>query len=456
MSDRTSFEARLAVALDRYADLAPDVDDEAIARAAITSGRPGLIARWVAALRGTTADAGGSLRWRNASLSLLVIVLLAALIAAAVVGGLFRGTPPPLGGNGAIVFSFASNDHSPVVSLAVSADGTGRHSVDTGRCPTYSRDGSTLGWLSNEGSSVYLVLAAPDGSAARRMLLVRDAAQSVPFALSADGSRVAWFAPGASPPRATTGPAAGSGSDTALWVAPIGGTGVAIVSSSSNQPEFSGLPLWSPDGRRIAFGVSVRDPTTAETRRAAIDVISADGSGRQRVSTRPAPPEAGMSWSPDSRHLAYVGPADGAAMRSPASAAGLGVGESDLYVFDLDGGVERNLTDTPVNENDPEWSPDGASIAFETSSEGAPDRVTSLGVDGASAVGPPILGPPSSWFVWSPDGRLLLWQELTTVGPETFRTTLHSVDRGFTKPALTLSVMDGLIVCPPSWQRLEP
>jgi dipeptidyl aminopeptidase/acylaminoacyl peptidase len=455
MSDRTSFEARLAVALDRYADLAPDIDDEKIARAAIASGRPGLVARWVAALRGTTADAPGSFRWRNASLSLLVIVLLAALIAAAVVGGLFRGTPPPLGGNGAIVFSFASNDHSPVVSLAVSADGTHRHSVDTGRCPTYSRDGSTLGWLSNEGSSVYLVVAAPDGSAARRMLLVRDAAQSVPFALSADGSRVAWFAPGASPPRATTRPAAGSGSDTALWVAPIGGTGVAIVSSSTSQGESFGSPLWSPDGRHIAFGISVRDATTAETKRTAIDVVAADGSGRLRLTTRPGRPADGMSWSPDSRHLAYVGLADGATARSPGSASTLGAGPSDLYVVDLDS-VERNLTNTPVNEHDPEWSPDGASIAFETSSEGAPDRVTSLGVDGASAVGPPILGPPSSWFVWSPDGRLLLWQELATGGPETFRTTLHSVDRGFTKPALTLSVMDGLIVCPPSWQRLEP
>jgi len=55
-----------------------------------------------------------------------------------------------------------------------------------------------------------------------------------------------------------------------------------------------------------------------------------------------------------------------------------------------------------------------------------------------------------------PKVALLLWQELFTLGSETFRTTLHSIDREFRQPSTTLQVVDGLIVCPPSWQGLDP
>ena len=47
------------------------------------------------------------------------------------------------------------------------------------------------------------------------------------------------------------------------------------------------------------------------------------------------------------------------------------------------------------------------------------------------------------------------WPEVTTVCPETYLSTLHSIDRDFRQAALDLAV-DGQIVCPPSWQRLEP
>src|SRR3954447_12735111 len=85
VSDRTSFETRLASALDRYADLAPAIDEEAVARAAIATGRPRLIARAVAALRVAIPGASASPAQDRSSLAVLLIVLLAALIAAAVV-----------------------------------------------------------------------------------------------------------------------------------------------------------------------------------------------------------------------------------------------------------------------------------------------------------------------------------------------------------------------------------
>ena len=459
MADETIFERRLAVALGRYAELAPAMDDEAIAREAIGAGQPGRIARWAGALQGMELWPAASRGLRAAYLVALVALLVAALIIAATAGGLLRNESlRPLGGNGAIVYSFTGNSHEPVASLEMGADGTGGRPIDAGRCPVYSRDGSALSWLSYDGTAASLVVAAPDGSRARTTLLVEDAQASVSYALSADGTRVAWFKP--APPGPTESPqpdGAPTPNDSRvdLWAAPLdGGEAARIVAASTIPGESYGSPLWSPDGRLIAFGVFVRDAATGEARRTAIDVVAADGSGRHRLTTRSGLLEDGMSWSPDGGYLAYAGLPEGPTASAPTG-GGLRLADQqrDLYIVGADGTGDRALTVTAPTEHDPAWSPDGTFIAFEMSAQGVPDTVSVVQSEGA---GPPALGPVSDWFVWSPDGRQLLWQELTAVGPETFRTTLHSIDSEFRQPPTTLQVVDGLIVCPPSWQRLAP
>ena len=77
-------------------------------------------------------------------------------------------------------------------------------------------------------------------------------------------------------------------------------------------------------------------------------------------------------------------------------------------------------------------------------------------MNGPTPVNVPVLGPESPWFVWSPDGSELLWLEVTSLGAEANRSTLHSIDRDLRQPSKTLQAVDGLIVCTPSWQRLAP
>ncbi len=43
----------------------------------------------------------------------------------------------------------------------------------------------------------------------------------------------------------------------------------------------------------------------------------------------------------------------------------------EIYVMDADGGNQENLTNHPVDDMEPAWSPDGTKIAFVTFRTGA-------------------------------------------------------------------------------------
>jgi Tol biopolymer transport system component len=438
MVDETMFERRLAVALGQYADLAPTMDDELVARTAVRAGgRPRF--GWLGQFAETFLSPGPAGQGMRVAYVLVLLALLLAALLAAVVGGFFRGESPiVVGHNGAIVYTIGPNNHQAVTSVAIDPDGQGIRQIEAGRCPTYSRDGKVLAWMSYEDAGAFLVVAGADGTESRRVRLVESAQQSVAFDLSPDGTRVAWF----KPPSADV-----QGSE--LWVAPVdGGTSVGgndgsrIAPASTIQGETYGSPSWSPDGHWIAFATYVRNATSGETRRPAIDVIAADGSERRRLTTRPGPQDA-LAWSPDSQSLAFVG-----------LEAGSTVSRQDVYVIGVDGKGERNLTASPATMTNVAWSSDGAFLGYLTSADAGVARLTTLQVEGATGA-QPVMGPDAEWFVWSPDGRELLWSQVVAVDPETNRTTLFSNDRGFQEPPRTLQVVDGLIVCTPSWQRLE-
>jgi len=112
------------------------------------------------------------------------------------------------------------------------------------------------------------------------------------------------------------------------------------------------FPVWSPDGRKIAFASADRQPWRGGT--FDLYVMDADGSGLRRLTRDPAS-DGGPAWSPDGRKIAFT--------RSHAPAEGRGPWESDVYVINVDGSGERNLTDDAVSGG-PVWSPEGQRIAF--------------------------------------------------------------------------------------------
>ncbi|MDX6438280.1 MAG: hypothetical protein QOF45_863 [Gaiellaceae bacterium] len=97
-------------------------------------------------------------------------------------------------------------------------------------------------------------------------------------------------------------------------------------------------PVWSPDGRRIAF-------VRSDINELGIYVVGRDGGGLRRLATGSEP-----SWSPDGSRIAF----------------GAGAGPtSAIFTVRLDGSDRRQLTRPRlVYDGTPDWSPDGRRIAF--------------------------------------------------------------------------------------------
>lgn len=112
-------------------------------------------------------------------------------------------------------------------------------------------------------------------------------------------------------------------------------------------------PVWSPDGSLIAFNWS-----------GVLSVINADGTNRKSL-----PPEDNLggrlgvypgtlSWSPDGKRLAFS--------RYDTRGGREVAGESNIAILDVSTGEITQVTDLPGDELNPDWSPDGQRILFNT------------------------------------------------------------------------------------------
>jgi Tol biopolymer transport system component len=195
-----------------------------------------------------------------------------------------------------------------------------------------------------------------------------------------------------------------------LWVMDADGKDLIRVVAPRDVDGWEGgvhSPSWSPDGRRIAFTIGIRccsKPRYEKVR--GIWVVNADGGNLQRLlrlSSLGADRGVGsIDWSPDGRRFAftshsgwiawvYVVDTDGTNLRrltgNPAGFAwaadphwspdgrrivfeqtypskNVGASTSEIYVMDVDRGVQVRLTRNRVADNGPVWSSDGRQVVF--------------------------------------------------------------------------------------------
>jgi TolB protein len=144
-------------------------------------------------------------------------------------------------------------------------------------------------------------------------------------------------------------------------------------------------PVWSPDGRRVAFEYN-----------GDVFTVGADGRGRRLLVRNALQP----AWSPDGGSIAYA-------------SAGRNV---DVYVADADGSNARRLTRGRGVDGMPAWSPDGRRIAY-TSQRWCAVRTLpgcSTQIFVMDRGGGRKRRLTSSWFRstrprFSPDGSRLVW-----------------------------------------------
>ena len=190
----------------------------------------------------------------------------------------------------------------------------------------------------------------------------------------------------------------------------------------------TGEPVWSADGRRIAYTrLSTVDPETGRFR-AAIYTATATGGSRRRVVSGPV---GQPSWAPDGRIAfrrgtrggIWVMDADGSDQKrltrgadqspdwSPDGARVLFVRGDALYVVNPDGSGLRRLVPRSLEVRSADWSPDATRIVFATSR-----GLYSAAADGSGRTRLRGTTELDLTPVWSPDGTQIAFTRLTLSG----------------------------------------
>jgi Tol biopolymer transport system component len=247
-----------------------------------------------------------------------------------------------------------------------------------------------------------------------------------------------------------------------LAALPLAGASAAWTASSREAavPITGVRPVYSPDGKRIAFADLVGSTVNGSW---AIFVVNADGTGRRQLVRGSTYPPHGISWSPDGASVAYdafvgggptsvytVPAGGGSATRvttgwSPAWGPGGRIlvtdefvsqfgGDVRLYSVKPDGSGRQTFVecpelqfDQPCHDGDAAWSPDGKHIAFDVNLFGAASAIAVMNADGSGRITITSFSPPATLPQWSPDGKQLVYEQLDLDGDQT-KDAIHVVN----------------------------
>jgi len=136
------------------------------------------------------------------------------------------------------------------------------------------------------------------------------------------------------------------------------------------------IPVWSPDGSRIAFSSS---------RQSAFDiyVMNANGAGGETRLITSNVRKVASDWSRDGRHLVFN-------HREPSS---------DLWVLNVDQRTPRSLVETPADEYSAQFSPDGRWIAYTSHETGRGEIFIAA-----------FPTPAAKWQISTNGGRVARWR----------------------------------------------
>ncbi len=203
------------------------------------------------------------------------------------------------------------------------------------------------------------------------------------------------------------------------------------VADYATMPQLSS-PVWSPDGKQIAYVV-----TKADLPRSVYDsdvwLINADGSANRRLTFDEAN-DSRPRWSPDGTSIAFLSDRGG---------------KDAIHLIELRGGESRQLVRQPTAIRSFEWSPDGKRMAFVRADEPSAEEtrrikdkedVRVIGADSkyariytfdiSSGKSQRLTSGAFSVFSfdWSPDGRTIVFDRARELGLDaSYETDLYTI-----------------------------
>ena len=166
-----------------------------------------------------------------------------------------------------------------------------------------------------------------------------------------------------------------------LWVVSTKGGAARRITDYYNDAH---LPVWSPDGSRLAYYAYREGNYNLWT-------VRPDGSDARQL-TLGEYDDREPVWSPDGATIAFASDRGGA---------------YNIWAVDVAGGVPRQLTSGPREDRAPAWSNDGHTIAF-SATQGGASALYSIPASGGAAV-QLHAAPAGARFdapSYAPDGRL--------------------------------------------------
>jgi dipeptidyl aminopeptidase/acylaminoacyl peptidase len=198
-------------------------------------------------------------------------------------------------------------------------------------------------------------------------------------------------------------------------ISPFGGEAQKLTDSKTAVQSFA----WSPDGRRIAY-IAQQEPTADEEKKQKDkdDTIVVDQNHKMSriwiidVDTRKATElvkgdysASDPQWSPDGKTIAYV------TVPTPKADDG---NVTDIWTVDVESAKSRKLTSNDGPDSAPRWSPDGSKIAYLSRDEKngllGQLHLTIMSSDGSDShdIAASFKYQPGP-ATWSPDGRTIFF-----------------------------------------------